>query len=206
ELLDRIGSPPFLVTQLGGPLLEYVMFRGEGYERRIGGIDIAFTNASIENRWITSMVRSYLALFCAHAGRETDALRHVGGILPGIERAPGWAPNYTAILCFAIEVLWQLERIDHAERLEANLRTKTLAPDFRYAHVDARLSLARLCALTGRTDEAREWFAAARRVLDEQGALPLRAIVDLDEARMEGRLDGAGDGAPARALIRSPRE
>ena len=112
----------------------------------------------------------------------------------------------TAIVCFAIEVLWLLERTDRADVLEANLREKTLKPDFRYVQVDARLSLARLCALTGREREARDWFAAARRVLDEQGALPLRAVVDLDEARMERRLGEAGDHARAEALLCSARE
>lgn len=44
------------------------------------------------------------------------------------------------------------------------------------------LSLAYLCALQGRLAEARRWFAEARKILDEQGARPLRAIVDFDEA------------------------
>jgi hypothetical protein len=56
---------------------------------------------------------------------------------------------------------------------------------------DARLALARLCGLTNRLDEAREWFEKARRVLDEQEAWPLRAITDFDEAWMEVRRDGA---------------
>jgi hypothetical protein len=50
-----------------------------------------------------------------------------------------------------------------------------------------RLALARLCALTGRSDEARAWFEKARHVLDEQGARPLRAITDFGEAWMEAR-------------------
>jgi hypothetical protein len=51
--------------------------------------------------------------------------------------------------------------------------------------LDQRIALARLCALTGRFDEAREWFEKARRVPDEQGARPLRAIVDFHEAWLE---------------------
>jgi hypothetical protein len=47
--------------------------------------------------------------------------------------------------------------------------------------------------LQGRYDEAGEWFAKSRVVLDEQGARPLRAIVDFDEALMEKRR-GAGAG------------
>ncbi|HBZ70200.1 MAG TPA: hypothetical protein DEP35_10875 [Deltaproteobacteria bacterium] len=47
-------------------------------------------------------------------------------------------------------------------------------------------------ALTGRFVEAREWFDKARRVLEEQGARPLRAITDFDEAWMEVRRGEAG--------------
>ncbi len=56
-----------------------------------------------------------------------------------------------------------------------------------------RLALARLCALQGRHDEAVEWFAKARTVLDEQGARPLRAITDFDEALMHARRGMVGD-------------
>jgi hypothetical protein len=98
-----------------------------------------------------------------------------------------------------------VERSDHAELLECNLREKTLAPDFRYPHTDARLSLARLCALIGRLDEAREWFDKARRVLDEQAARPLRAITDFDEAWMEVRRGRDGDRTRALALLDAAR-
>ena len=50
--------------------------------------------------------------------------------------------------------------------------------------MDLRLSLARLCALDGRLDEADHWFAQARLVLEEQEAQPLRAIADFDQALM----------------------
>jgi hypothetical protein len=52
---------------------------------------------------------------------------------------------------------------------------------------DARSSLAVLWGLQQRFDEAAEWFAKARIVLEEQGARPSRALVDLYEARMYAR-------------------
>ena len=104
-----------------------------------------------------------------------------------------------------IEALWIFERRDHTEVLEQNSGKKTLAPDFRHPHVDPRLALARLCALTGRFDEAREWFEKARHVLDEQGARPLRAITDFDEALMDVRRGRAGDRERARALLDAAR-
>ena len=64
--------------------------------------------------------------------------------------------------------------------------------------MDLRLSLARLCALDGRLDEADHWFAQARLVLEEQGARPLRAIADFDQALMRIR---AGQPRQARSAL-----
>jgi hypothetical protein len=97
--------------------------------------------------------------------------------------------------------LWYLGRTDHVEVLERNLREKTLEPDFRYDHCDARLAMARLCALQVRWDEATDWFARARAVLEEQGARPLRAITDLDEALMYVRRGAPGDRGQAAKLL-----
>jgi hypothetical protein len=101
----------------------------------------------------------------------------------------------------ALHWLTRAPPVIDAEALESNLRQKTLGPDFRYPHVDARLSLARLCALQHRGDEAVEWFGRARLVLDEQGARPLRAMVDFDEAWMYVRRDARGDRELARPLL-----
>jgi len=113
-------------------------------------------------------------------------------------------PSYSLLYC-VIETLWVLERRNHAEVLERNLGEKTLGPDFCHIHVDPCISLARLCALTGRFDEVREWFEKARHVLDEQRARPLRAITDFDEAWMAVRRGGAGDRARALALLDAAR-
>jgi hypothetical protein len=46
-----------------------------------------------------------------------------------------------------------------------------------------------------------EWFGKARSVLDEQGARPLRAITDYDEALMYARRNAPGDGDRAGSLL-----
>jgi hypothetical protein len=62
---------------------------------------------------------------------------------------------------------------------------KALPADFRFPMTDARLALARLCALGSRTDEARQWFDAARTGASTPRARePLRAVVDHDKALM----------------------
>jgi tetratricopeptide (TPR) repeat protein len=105
------------------------------------------------------------------------------------------------LVCSAAETLWLLDRRDHIDTIERNLREKVIEPDFRYISVDGRASLARLCALQGRYDEASRWFAEARTVLEEDGARPLRAIVDYDEALMYARRKEEGDGERALPLL-----
>jgi hypothetical protein len=53
--------------------------------------------------------------------------------------------------------------------------------------MDLRLSLARLCAIDARWEEASHWFGRARQALEDQGARPLRAIADFDHALMHAR-------------------
>ena len=95
-----------------------------------------------------------------------------------------------------------LNRRDHLAAVAGALREKALPSDFRFPMTDARLALGRLCALAGDRDEASHWFGAARAVLDEQGARPLRAVVDHDEALMHLR---AGDPRAAAPLIDAAR-
>ncbi|MGH9008923.1 MAG: hypothetical protein ACRDYF_03650, partial [Acidimicrobiia bacterium] len=85
--------------------------------------------------------------------------------------------------------------------VERTLREKVIPPDFRFPMTDARVALARLCALTDRHDEARSWFAEARRVLSEEQSLPMLAIADYDEALMYARRGESGDAALARPLL-----
>jgi hypothetical protein len=101
-----------------------------------------------------------------------------------LSRAPAWALNYTRTASDTAETLWLLGRRDHLRSVEAALRLKALPADFRFPMMDLRLSLARLCALGGRLDEADHWFAQARLVLEKQEARPLRAIADFDQALM----------------------
>jgi len=139
-------------------------------------------------------------------GRFDQALALLGTLLAPIERAPGWANGYVTIVCGVAETLWRLQRTDHLDVIERNLRDKVIVPDFRTPMHDGRLALAQLCALQGRYDEAVEWFARARAVLDEQGARPLRAIVDYDEALMYVRRGAAGDGERAAPLLEAALE
>ena len=151
--------------------------------------------------WSNPAVGAAIARTHARMGRVERAMRRLASVVPIIEQAPAGARDYTHMACDAAETLWLTERTDRIEVIEHNLRAKVVEPDFRWPMMDGRLAMARLCALQGRHDEAGDWFAKARTVLDEQGARPLRAIVDYDEALMYARRDEPGDAERARPLL-----
>jgi tetratricopeptide (TPR) repeat protein len=173
----------------------------ENWEREADSHESPMQRQSFALTWFQAAFRAGGAQIYAHLGKAQQAIDNLNHVIMPLEHAPGGAPNYPRMACDAAATLWMLGRTDHIEVIERNLRDKVVAPDFRYPMVDARLSLARLCALQGRYDEAAEWFAKSRIVLDEQGARPLRAIADFDEAWMHIRRAAPGDTERARPLL-----
>ncbi len=147
-----------------------------------------------DRHWGIAGITSIGARVRARMGETGAALSLLSRPVRALTTAPAWAPNYARTACEVAETLWLTDRRDHLAVVERALRDTALPADFRFPMTDARLALARLCALDGRTGEARGWFDAARTVLDEQGARSLRAVVDHDEALMWAR---AGDPAAA---------
>jgi hypothetical protein len=201
ELARRAGNPPHVAFVRETALFDVLYCRGTGLELAASAVDRLLARDDPATRWGRAATYSVAAVLFTFAGRDQDALRAVRRAMPAIERAGGGVPSYTALICRCCEALWRLDRADFADVLERNLLAKTLAGDFREPGVDARLAMAQLCALTGRPGEAHDWFERARAVLDEQGACPLRALVDLDEAWMEVRRGPHGDRDRARALL-----
>jgi hypothetical protein len=197
EVAERAGKPPFVVGMRAFARFGIVYGRGTGLEL-LGSAAAAVPPGAAFWRAAWDAIMAVLFTF---AGRDEDALRAVARAMPAVERAGGGVYTYTTLICRCCEALWRLGRADFADVLERNLRAKTLAGDFRDIGVDARLAMAQLCALTGRPGEAHEWFERARAVLDEQGARPLRAIVDYDEALMYARRGAPGDPERARPLL-----
>lgn len=149
-------------------------------------------------RWYDVAGRAAAARILANRGSTDEAMERLAPALAAIDRAPAWSENYLRILHAAAEVHWLASRDDFAALLERNTRDKLLPADFRYPMTDVRLTLARLAAVQGRLDEAVGWFNAARTVLDEQLALPLRVVVDHDHGVVEAR---RGHPAAASALL-----
>ena len=156
--------------------------------------------------WALGPAYAICARTSARLGRRQEALGYLGQLVPWLERAPAWAYHFPHITGYAAETLWLLDAVDHIDVIERALREKVLTPDFRDIGVDSRLSLARVCTLQARDEEAPQWFAEARRVLLEQGALPLLAIADLDEGRMLVRRGDVAGGPAAQALVEAARK
>jgi tetratricopeptide (TPR) repeat protein len=163
-----------------------------------------FRKPVLENRWSHALVRAVYAFVLARLGQTDPSLEQLASLNPALELGAHWDLSYGPMVCDAAAALWMLNRSANCELLERILREKVIAPDFRFPMRDARLSLARLCALQGRYDEACEWFTQARAVLEEQGARPLRAIADYDQALMF--LRNAGDAVSARSFLDSALE
>ncbi len=156
-------------------------------------------------RWALGLLLAFAARASAHLGRAEAALSHLGRLVPWLEHAPAWTIGFPVVAGYAAEVLWLLGRTDHIAVVEAAVRGKVLASDFRGPGADARLALACLCALQLRYDEAETWFAEARRVLTEQGARPMLAITDHDEALMNVHRGAPGDAERAVFLLGAAR-
>jgi class 3 adenylate cyclase/tetratricopeptide (TPR) repeat protein len=176
---------------------------GEGWEELFDAYRplVGLTNPAVA--WAMGFILAVAARAAARTGHPDEAMNVLARLVPWLERAPAWTSGFPVMACHAAETLWELERLDHADVVECALREKVIRPDLRHAMVDGRLGLARLCALTGRQDEAAGWFEDARRVLTPQGEAPLLAIADYDEALMYARRGDPGDQDRARALLDS---
>jgi tetratricopeptide (TPR) repeat protein len=200
ELLPRISETSNAAFQLAAAFAGQAIGRGELLpSAALSGL-APYSDAP-DVRWAWIAITALRGMLLAQEGNADEAMGVLRELAPAVERAGAWAPNYPIILWFLAHSLWALERTDELDLLERNVRTKVVEPDVRYPDTDGRWILAILCALDGRTDEARRWFDEARRVLGEQGSDGLLLMVDYDEAVMNSRLGGPENLARALALL-----
>ncbi len=191
-LAERLPEAQIATSFLAVAEHEWRMAMDEGWDAPMESVGPGIVQGAYLV-WFRIYTLASVARIYARMGHVEPAVQALAGLLPAIERWPEWATNYARVVCEAAETLWLTERTDHSEVIERNLREKVIEPGYHSPFAESRLALARLCALQGRHDEARGWFAQARTVLDEQGARPLRAIVDYDEALMYARRGATGD-------------
>ncbi|MGH9036341.1 MAG: hypothetical protein ACRD0O_11305, partial [Acidimicrobiia bacterium] len=207
EALERasarqVGLPPFIVVIAKDQLADAL---DEGWEELAGTFGQMSSALPKSLSWARGSIYGRAARANARLGQAEESLQFLGLLAPWLERSPAWMMGFPFLASNAAETLWFLKRTEHADVIEAALREKVLGPDFRGATVDGRLALVRICALTGRHDEAQKWFADARGVLTQEGARPLLAIADYDEALMHVRRGGPGDAEDARPCLERAR-
>ena len=187
---------------------EMLIALDEGWEemRQDDGPKQLINQPSIQTRWAFAAICSTAAYVFARLGQPESALQWLAQVPAALEVGAAHFPLYGIAACNAAFALWLMNRTDHAEVIERSLREKVIPTDFRPPMRDSRLSIARLCALQNRYDEAHEWFALSRKCLEEHGARPLRAIADCDEALMHLRRGEADDPAHAEPLLASALE
>jgi tetratricopeptide (TPR) repeat protein len=205
ELADRIGPDNGITIVALGAQDELNMARDEGWEDQLATTGSLSGAPGTASQYVFAAIQAALARVFGRLGNVDTAMSMLEGVIVPLDRAPGSAINYTRIACDAAETLWLCRRTEHIDLIERCLREKVIAPDFRYGMFDGRLATARLCALGERFDEAGDWFAAARRVFDEQGARPLRAIADFDEALMHTRR-GSDRGRDWKPLLEASQQ
>jgi tetratricopeptide (TPR) repeat protein len=201
-LAGRVGEP-ISVALFGEEYLSRAL--DVGWEELAAIFEPLAASTNPAHMWARGWIYAISIRIGARQGEEKVALRFLDLLVPWLERAPAWTIALPQMACDAAEGLWVLQRLDHVDVVERALREKVIGPDFRLATVDGRLALARLSALQGRHDEALTWFGEARRVLGEQGARPLLAIADYDEALMYVRRREPGDLTRARPLLEAAR-
>ena len=212
ETRDAIEQTEALAARLGMPVPSLLQAKevianatGEGLETVASAVAPLTAKVIPALAWLQGGFYAWVARIAARLGQPDEAMRCLQLLTPWLERAPAWTVGFPTMASHAAESLWVMERLDNVELIESAVREKVIAPDFRNQMVDGRLALARVCALTGRHEEAVSWFAKAREVLAEQGARPLLAIVDYDEALMYARRNGPGDAEAARPLLEQAR-
>jgi class 3 adenylate cyclase/tetratricopeptide (TPR) repeat protein len=196
RLAPRISVDSTLYFNVLGARAMLAIATGDGLDALVTAGEAMLERAASDHAYAQATTRAALARAYAEVARRDAALGAVREVRPALERAPGWASLYVITLHMAVEAIWLLGAAESCDALERSLREKVLAPDLRGLNADARLSLARLCALQGRFEEASDWFGRARQELDEQGARPLRAIADHDQALMLVRLGDRGRAEP----------
>jgi ATP/maltotriose-dependent transcriptional regulator MalT len=124
---------------------------------------------------------------------QVDRAREVlGYVLPALTRDHPLDSTYINAIGLAGSAVWELRAADLAERLLPNVRIVADSDPHEFYMTSSELTVARLSAVTGRVDQALDYFERARVTLERRDQQVLRAIVDYDEAvtRLEHQQPG----------------
>jgi DNA-binding CsgD family transcriptional regulator len=143
--------------------------------------------------WLSLGCAAFAAHANAHTGDVDRAREILGYILPALCSDDPLTSTASNAIGLAGDAVWELRAVDFAERLLPYARTLADVDPRAFYMTSSELTVARLSAVTGRLDQAVEYFARARVTLERDDQRVLRAIVDYDEAltRIEHHKPGA---------------
>jgi DNA-binding CsgD family transcriptional regulator len=130
----------------------------------------------------------------AQGGEAAEARRLLGWVLPAILASEPTRMKQNGAVCFAGWAVWELGDATPAAALRRAAVDVIAAGVGDCWWTSNELTVAHMSSLLGEFAEAEGWFERARVALEASGQRPLRAVVDLDEARhrLRHRLPGAG--------------
>jgi DNA-binding CsgD family transcriptional regulator len=139
--------------------------------------------------WTTIASAAFAAYAYALVDEVDRAHEILGYVLPALTRDDPLDSPYVNAIGLAGAAVWELRDADLAERLLLSARTVADADPREFYMTSSELTVARLSAVTGRVDQALEYFERARVTHERRDQPVLRAIVDHDEAliRLEHR-------------------
>jgi DNA-binding CsgD family transcriptional regulator len=142
--------------------------------------------------WTTLASAGFAAYAFTLAGEVDRAREILGYVLPALTRDRPIDSPYIKVVSLSAAAVWELRAADLAERLLPNARIVADSDPRDFYMTSSELTVARLSAVTGRVDQALEYFARARVTLERRDQQVLRAIVDHDEAliRLEHQQPG----------------
>jgi DNA-binding CsgD family transcriptional regulator len=113
-------------------------------------------------------------------GKARELLRDV--LIPGLGAASRWDYTVAPAVAYAAAAVWELrdERLARELLPAAQAIIAAGTPDWYMSSND--LSVARLATVLGRYEDASAAYQRARSAVERHGQVPMRAIVDFDEA------------------------
>jgi DNA-binding CsgD family transcriptional regulator len=132
--------------------------------------------------WLTLGCAGFAAYAYVLAGEPDRGHDILGYVLPALTRDRPLDSTFSNAIGLAGGAVWELRAGGLAEQLLVNALTVANRDLRDFYMTSSELTVARLSAVTGRVDQALDYFERARIKLTRRGQPVLCAIVDFDEA------------------------
>ena len=136
----------------------------------------------------------------ARLNRFADAITYIDALTPVLQQLQPRDWGFNGAVGRASHAIWDMARAEHAAEYKDFAMNLLNADVGDWTNTSLELTVARMSALLGRDDEAKDYFARARAKLGAKQHDPRRAIVDHDQA-IALRLGSNGSAEERHALL-----